>query len=144
MAEFVIDASVVLAWCFEDQADAYADLVLDCLPEGGALAPSIWPLEIGNVLVVAERQDLLTASDSERFVDLLRQLPIEVEAFSEQRMFESVPALAREQSLSAYGAAYLDLAVQAGLPLATLDQALRSAASSCHVPLYQTEGLKQR
>lgn len=139
MAEFILDASVTAAWCFKDKANEYADAVLDRLSAAGALAPSIWPLEVGNLLVVAERREILTASDSTRFVNLLRQLPIDVEPFSEQRTLESVVDLAREHALSTYKASYLDLAIQAGLPLATLDPSLQNAAGRCDVPLFQTE-----
>jgi hypothetical protein len=68
-----------MAWCFEDEADAYADSVLDLLTESEALAPSIWPLEVANVLLVAERRGRLTEADSLRFAELLHELPIVAE-----------------------------------------------------------------
>ena len=139
MAEFILDTSVTMAWCFEDEANSYADAVLDSLVEKGALAPSIWPLEVGNVLVVAERRDRIARSESERFLRLLQQLPIAVEHLSDQRMFETVLNLAREQGLSTYDASYLDLAMQTGLPLATLDRALQDAARRCDVAIFQVE-----
>jgi predicted nucleic acid-binding protein len=137
MAEFILDTSVTMAWCFEDEANSYADAVLDSLVEKGALAPSIWPLEVGNVLVVAERRERIARSESERFLRLLQQLPIAVEHLSDQRMFETVLDLAREQGLSSYDASYLDLAMQTGLPLATLDRALQDAAKRCDVTIFQ-------
>ncbi|NOY99685.1 MAG: type II toxin-antitoxin system VapC family toxin [Chloroflexi bacterium] len=136
MADFVLDTSVVMAWCFEDEASDYADAVLEQLTDGYALAPGIWPLEVGNVLVVAERRGRMTKAESVHFLELLRQLPIEVEMSSAPRMFAAVIGLAREQSLSSYDAAYLDLAMRAGLPLATLDSALREAALRCGVPIF--------
>jgi len=137
MTGYVLDTSVVMAWCFEDEANHYADAVLDSLAEGGALTPSIWPLEVGNVLVVAERRERISIADSERFLELLRQLPIEVEFSSEQCLFGAVLNLAREQELSTYDAAYLNLAMRTGLPLATLDQELRKAANRCGVTIFQ-------
>ena len=137
MAEFVLDTSVVMAWCFEDETNHYADVVLDSLVERVAVSPSIWPLEVGNVLVVAERRERISKSDSTRFLELLRQLPIEVEFSSEQFMFGAVLNLAREQELSTYDAAYLNLAMQTGLPIATLDQSLRKAANHCGVAIFQ-------
>jgi predicted nucleic acid-binding protein len=139
MAEFILDTSVAMAWCFEDEANSYADAVLDSLVEKGALAPSIWPLEVGNVLVVAERRERIARSESERFLRLLQQLPIAVEHLSDQRMFETVLNLAREKGLSSYDASYLDLAMQTGLPLATLDRALQDAARRCDVAIFQAE-----
>jgi len=140
MVEFVLDASVVMAWCFEDEANTYADTVLDRLEENNAIAPSIWPLEVGNVLVVAERRERITKAESVHFLELLRQLPIEVDLSSEQRMFDTVLNLAREHTLSTYDAAYLDLSMQTGLHLATLDNALRLAAARCGVAIYLDKG----
>jgi len=137
MAErFVIDASVVLAWCFEDEASPYADAVLERLAQAEALAPIIWPLEVGNALVVSERRGRITPAETVRFLNLLRQLPIIVEGETPPRMFGEILSLAREQGLSAYDAAYLDLAMRAGAPLATLDEALRQAARRCGVRVY--------
>jgi len=137
MDEFVLDTSVTMAWCFEDETNPYADAVLDSLIDNTALAPSIWPLEVGNVLLVAERRKRISQSDSMRFLELLSSLPIKTESFSEQRMFEAVLNLARKLGLSSYDASYLDLALQTGLKLATLDQSLRKAADHCGVAIFQ-------
>jgi predicted nucleic acid-binding protein len=139
MGEFVLDTSVAMAWCFEDEANLYADAVLDSLIDNAALAPSIWPLEVGNVLLVAERRKRMSQSESKRFLELLSSLPIKIEGFSEQRMFEAVLNLARKQRLSSYDASYLDLAMQTELKLATLDQSLRKAAGRCGVAIYIEE-----
>ena len=139
MGEFVLDTSVAMAWCFEDETNPYADAVLDSLIDNAALAPSIWPLEVGNVLLVAERRDRISQPDSMRFLELLSSLPIKIESFSEQRMFEAVLNLARNLGLSSYDASYLDLAMQTGLKLATLDQSLRKAADRCGVAIFQEE-----
>lgn len=139
MAEFVLDTSVAMAWCFEDETNPYADAVLDSLIDNAALAPSIWPLEVGNVLLVAERRKRMSQSESMRFLELLSSLPIKIESFSEQRMFEAVLNLARKQRLSSYDATYLDLAMQTGLKLATLDQSLRKAADRCGMAIYREE-----
>jgi len=139
MDEFVLDTSVAMAWCFEDETNPYADAVLDSLIDNAALAPSIWPLEVGNVLLVAERRNRISQPDSMRFLELLSSLPIKIESFSEQRMFEAVLNLARNLGLSSYDASYLDLAMQTGLKLATLDQSLRKAADRCGVATFQKE-----
>ena len=132
---FVVDNSVVMAWCFEDEADDYADSVLQSLQEGEALVPSIWPLEVGNVLLVAERKNRLGKADSARFLQLLRGLPITVDQESPQHMLPDVIALARDLGLSTYDASYLDLAMRSDLPLATQDQALRKAARESGIPI---------
>ena len=132
---FVIDNSVVMSWCFKDEASRYADAMLLRLEASTALVPAIWPLELGNVLLVAERRKRLTEADSMHFLSLLAALPIEVEQETPDRMLKEVVALAREHMLSTYDASYLDLAMRKGLPVATLDKVLIGAAKQCRVPL---------
>lgn len=136
---FVLDASVALAWCFETETDHFTDAVLDSLADSTALVPTVWPLEIGNVLVVAERRGYLDHASSVRFLNLLRQLSLEVEQESPQRMFGEILLLAREQQLSTYDASYLDLAMRSGLPLASRDGALIQAARRCGVQEYSNQ-----
>jgi predicted nucleic acid-binding protein len=126
-----------MAWCFEDESGPYADAVLESFSQSMALTPAIWPLEVGNMLVVAERRGRLTKADSVRFLNLLRQLPIVVEPETARRMFGEILALAREQNISTYDASYLDLAMRSGLPLATQDAALGETAGRCSVAVYQ-------
>lgn len=130
---FVIDASIALGWCFEDETSEFADRVLGRLAETAGLVPLIWPLEVGNALIGAERRGRLSQAESERFLELLRRLPIRIEPASLTYMFGEVMSLAREQDLSTYDAAYLDLAMRSGLPLVTLDTALQKAALRCGV-----------
>lgn len=132
---FVLDAFVALAWCFEDESSNLADLALDRLARTSALVPAIWSLEIGNALLGAERRGRLSQAESNRFLSLIRGLPIEIEAVSASRMLNDVVTLAREQGLSTYDAAYLETAMRNGLPLATLDTALQHAAERCGVSL---------
>lgn len=134
---FVVDASVTAAWAFEDETTPYTEAVLDALTEGKAVVPSIWPLEVGNALVVAERRGRMKEAETVRFLALLRQLPIVVEEEPLERMLGEVVRLAREQALSTYDAAYLDLAMRLGVPLASQDERLREAASSCGVKVLQ-------
>ena len=136
MQEFVFDASLTMAWCFEDEASDLADGLLDRLQTGAqALAPSIWPLEVANVLLVAKRRGRIMEAEAAQFLDLLGGLPIEVRMASPQHILHAVRQLAEAQGLSAYDAAYLDLARQEGLPLASLDQRLRDEAGSAGVAL---------
>lgn len=132
----MIDASVVMAWCFEDEAGPYADEVLESFTRATALAPIIWPMEVSNVLVAAERRGRITAADAVRFLNLLRQLPIVVVEETAPRVFGEILSLARQQRLSVYDVMYLDLAMRSGLPLATQDILLREAAARCGVKIY--------
>lgn len=133
---FVLDASVVLAWAFEDETRPETEAALEALTASKASVPSVWPLEVANALVVAERRGRLTEADTIRFLTLLRQLPIEVEIEPVERIFGQVLALARQQGISTYDASYLDLAMRLGLPIATLDEGLQKAASRCGVALF--------
>ena len=132
--QFVVDNSVVISWCFKDETNNYADSVLDRLTELVAVVPSIWPLEVVNVLLVAERQKRLSESDSIRFLTLLSQLPIFVE-YERSEMMKELLALARSHNLSSYDASYLDLAMRKGIPMATLDNKLIEAAKRIDVPI---------
>ena len=132
---FVIDTSVVITWCFKDEASQYADSVLDSLEHFTAIAPSIWPLEVGNVLLAAERKNRLSEADSIRFIALLFELPISVDQEPPERMIKEIFALAREHKLSAYDASYLDLAMKRGIPIATLDNRLMKTAKRSNVSI---------
>ena len=133
MSRFVLDCSVAMAWCFADEADAVADAVLDRLSEDVALAPSIWPLEVANVLLVAERRGRINSAGAARFLDLLSALPITIDETTRERAWGPIAGLGREHGLSSYDAAYLELAMREGVPLASRDAALRSAAEASGV-----------
>ena len=132
---FVLDNSVVMSWCFEDEENQYADAVLDRLSEATAFVPSIWSLEVVNVLLAAERKKRLNEADSVRFITLLSQLPIMVEHERPERIMKDLLALARANNLSSYDASYLNLSMRKGFPLATLDTRLREAAKKTEVSI---------
>lgn len=124
---FVIDASVTLAWCFADESSEAADAVLERLQDESALAPAHWPLEVANALWTAERRGRLTASDRPRLHSLLAGLPVDIAPVELSTALWGVSETARAYDLSAYDAAYLDLALVRGLRLATVDDRLRAA-----------------
>lgn len=125
---FVLDASVALSWCFEDEGGSYAADVLEALDQGEAVVPGLWLLEIANGLLVAERKGRIGAPDAHEARRLLSALPIAVDPVARRRSFDVTPLLARSHGLSAYDAAYLEVALRYGVPLATLDGPLRAAA----------------
>jgi predicted nucleic acid-binding protein len=133
---FVLDASVALSWCFEDEREAYGVRVLEGLRTSEAVAASIWPLEIANGLLTAERRGRLTPADAAAFTRLLLSLPIAVEPV-ERRALETTFSVGRRRRLSAYDAAYLDLAAGLAIPLATLDDRLRVAARAEGVAIFE-------
>jgi predicted nucleic acid-binding protein len=125
---YVMDASVTMSWAFHEELTPFTQRLLAELPNGEAIVPAIWPLEVANVLLVAERNGRLARADVSRFVDLLVEMPIRLHAAPEAHAFEDVLPLGRDTGLSAYDASYLELAGRLGLPLATLDARLQGAA----------------
>lgn len=128
---FVLDASVTMAWCFEDEATMATDALLDRLVDDVAIVPALWSLEVANVLLVAERKRRMTEAQAARFVQLLSQLPIRVDP--SPAGVSDVLAAGRRHGLSAYDATYLVLAEQLGAPLATLDTDLATACAAAGV-----------
>lgn len=134
---FVLDASVTMAWCFDDEHDALAEHALDLLTRERAVVPPLWAYEVANVLSVAERHGRTTESQTAYFVQLLSQLPITVSRLSPA--LAVLTDIARRHRLSAYDAGYLHLAETSGLPLATLDGKLAAAATAAGVGLLGVE-----
>ena len=124
----VLDASVAMAWCFADESSAFTELVYDRVLGDTATVPAVWPFEVANALVTAERRGRLAAAQRLRFTALLHALPLVVAGADPARTLSGVVDLANALGLTAYDASYVDLALQAGLPLATLDDRLRAAA----------------
>lgn len=132
---FVVDNSIVMAWCFEDEASEYTDAVQDQLVENTAFVPASWPLEVTNVLLVAERKKRIGKADSGHFIALLSRLPIKVDPTESERVFHDIISLAREYQLSSYDASYLELAIRKGLQIASLDKAIVRAAMDMKILL---------
>ena len=134
--QIVLDASVAVAWCFEDERTPFTEGVLDLLSAGTeVLAPAIWPFEVANALLVAEQRKRITVAQVTALLRRIAGLPISIEPIEPLRAFEQVLSVARQQNLTEYDAAYLELALRTGLPLATLDGKLKQAARSVDVGL---------
>ncbi len=128
MSAFVLDASATLAWFFEDEASDAGWGLLAAAQEAGVWVPSLWALEVGNILLAAERRQRATTARIAAFVDELADMPINVDPETTARAMRDVLMLARAERLTTYDAAYLELAMRRGLPLATKDAALAAAA----------------
>jgi predicted nucleic acid-binding protein len=107
------------------------------LDGGEAIVPTLWPLEVLNAFLSAERRRRIVPADTRRFLALVAELPIVVATSEDVVRWSALADLARRHRLTAYDAAYLDLSLQLGLPLATLDDALRAAAKSVGVTIYE-------
>ena len=134
MTSMVLDCSSVLAWFFEDERDADALRLMDALAAARAHVPSLWPYEIANAMLVAERRGRLKADSIADGMEAMEALDIVVEPGKtiERELVE----LARQNSLSVYDASYLALAMQLKIPLATRDAKLKRAAKSVGVKLF--------
>jgi predicted nucleic acid-binding protein len=132
----VVDSSVSLSWCLGDETEEYAEAVLRAMGSHTAHVPVLWPFEVANGLWMSERRGRITAADTQRALADLAALPIEIEGYGHTRARGEVLALARQEGLTCYDAAYLELAMRQGLPLATLDGQLRDAAGRVGVPLF--------
>lgn len=133
---FVLDTSIAAAWCFEDEADPATDALLERLREDGAIVPALWRWEVANVLTTAVRRGRITNAAAQARFALLERLPIAVEDEAADRAWSQTFALAGVHNLTAYDAAYLELAARTGLPLATKDEDLRAAANTIGVSLF--------
>jgi predicted nucleic acid-binding protein len=132
----VIDCSLAMAWYFKDEATPYTNGVRASLATERAVVPSIWPLEVANVLLMSERRKRSNPTRAAKWLRFLSSLPIAIDEETAERAFPAIIGLARSRGLTSYDAAYLDLAVRRGLPLASLDRDLKKAAQAVGVALY--------
>lgn len=132
-APLVLDASIAAAWCFADEADAYTDSLLDRVRDEGAMVPALWHWEVANIFATAVRRNRIGVPDAKAQLALLSVLPIATDPDSAARAWRECLALAHAHRLTAYDAAYLELASRLGLDLATKDSDLHTAARTLGV-----------
>ena len=131
----VIDSSITLAWFFEDERSDAADDVLRDVADHGAIAPSLWRLEVANALQSAIRRKRIDTKFRDGTLADLRALMVTIDLETEMHAWATTLQLAERFGLTVYDAAYLELAQRSSLPLATLDQELRSAAGALGIRL---------
>ncbi len=124
----VLDNTVALAWCFEDEQNPAIMALLDRVVERGAVAPQLWPIEALNGLLTAQRRGRIDAEARAQMSSLLADLPIVLDDQTAGQLWTATARLAEQHQLSAYDATYLELAKRLNLPLATNDRALITAA----------------
>lgn len=132
----MIDASVALAWCFPDEASDYADRTLLALEGRDMMVPALWAIEVANAMLVAERRKRIKPAEIRRFVALLGGLAVVVDAAQVAENVNNVLPLAREYGLSAYDAAYLDVALRHEASLASLDVRLQHAGRRAGIEIF--------
>jgi predicted nucleic acid-binding protein len=135
MAHAVVDSSVTMTWFLPDERTAESQKLLDATGQHGAVVPSIWPIEVANAFLLAERRKRILVEHRVRAVETILALPIEIDSETSLQSFGPIFELASQFRLNAYDACYLELARRRELPLATLDGDLRKAAEAAGVPL---------
>jgi predicted nucleic acid-binding protein len=131
----VLDASVTIAALIDEDRSDEARGILRNVISDGAEVPSLWPLEVGNILLLAERRRLLNAAARRDHLRDLYRLPIAIDNETARRAWHDAMALAERHGLTLYDAAYLELSLRRELPLATFDVSLRRAAAASGVQL---------
>jgi predicted nucleic acid-binding protein len=132
----VVDASVAAGWFIGDEASPYTEADIAAVYGGGALVPALWPYEVTNMLVTAERRGRISPTDVSAALDSIAALPLDVHPAEPMRATRTLARIAREQGLTAYDASYLELAMRTRSALATLDAALERAAHRAGVSIF--------
>jgi predicted nucleic acid-binding protein len=132
---FVLDCSVTMAWCFQDETNEYTEAVLESLETSNAVVPSLWQLEVSNVLLMAQKRKRITDNGIFHFLSLLEELPIVIVP-SELTMKDTI-LLSQKYQLTAYDASYLNMCLYHDIPMATLDKKLEKAALSSGSSIFQ-------
>ena len=130
---FVLDCSVTLSWLLPDERGGATDALADELERTMAVVPAIWPYEVANALLVAQRRARIGDDDLIRMRRALAALPIEVDPVTSDHVLSEVSDLGRRLEITSYDAAYVELAARRRLPLATLDARLRKACAALKV-----------
>jgi predicted nucleic acid-binding protein len=135
---FVLDASMTLAWLIDRSVTPYAATVRRLLNQGGqAVVPTLWQWEVANGFVIAERRGLLSSSETAQILHSFETVLVSIEIKQDLSPIHRTIRSAAEHRLTAYDAAYLQLAKDEQLPIATLDRALARAAAAAALPLLQ-------
>lgn len=133
MTSWIIDASVTINWILKDELDRhYSIAVFQALGNREVRVPSLWLLEVTNVLLTAHRRNRVSLQELRRLLADIEELEFQLEPLrtgSASRLME----LAMQYHLTVYDAAYLDLGLRTGFPIATHDKALLAAMQSANV-----------
>lgn len=135
----VLDASMALSWHFgrtDVKEDAISRRALIAIDQLGAVVPPLWHLEVANGVLVGERRKIGSHAASTAFLAKLDALHVETDELSYEITRSTAITLARTHQLTVYDAAYLELALRTGAPLATFDRQLAEAARTCGVPVF--------
>jgi predicted nucleic acid-binding protein len=131
----VLDSSAIVAWLYVDETTPAIRRVIELLAQNGAWVPSLWSLEVANVLEIGVRRGRHDSTFRDAMLADLSLLPISTDLETDKHAWHATLQFAHRHRLTLYDAAYLELAHRRRLPLATLDTDLRAAAMAEGVPL---------
>lgn len=131
----VLDSSATLAWIYSDETTEPIRHVFDLLSQNGAWVPALWRLEVANILQMGVRRGRHDIAFRDTTLADLALLPINLDPETDRQAWTTTVRLAERHRLTVYDAAYLELAQRRGLPLATLDGDLRTAARTENIVL---------
>ena len=130
---FVLDCSVTVAWCFDDEECIYSEKILRKLLDNGAIVPYLWNLEVTNSIIIAEKRQRITVTKMVSFLDELDVFDITPSSFVPSK--HELLSTSRAYNLTSYDSLYLMLAMHERLPLATKDKGLMRACEIAGVEL---------
>jgi predicted nucleic acid-binding protein len=131
----VVDASIALSWCFQDERTDAIVAILRRVAVAGAIVPALWRLEVLSGLQVAVRRGRIDSAYRNASLSDLLSLAIAIDPDTNRQAWSATLHLSDRFGLTPYDASYLELARRRELPLATLDAALARAAHADNVPL---------
>ena len=133
MADVVIDASIASAWCFPDEQTDYTKAVFQAV-SSSAVAPRLWAYEVRNSVLMGLRRGRISKPDGAQFLFSLNELNVRL---SEPASYDDVFSLAQQHGLTVYDGAYLDLAIQEHVTIASLDGQLVRVAQRAGIQIFQ-------
>lgn len=129
MTDFVMDCSVTISWCIEEEQTAASESLLNAMSKGSkAIVPALWLWEVNNVLLKAELAGRISAAKRHQQIALLQKLPILIDEDALKQIWDYTTNLAHKNKLIVYDASYLEIAIRKGLPLGSLDKHMRTVA----------------
>ena len=136
MSPIILDCSVTASWFIPDEFSKSSFNIRDKIRERGAIVPTIWSLEVGNVLLISERRKRITKEQRQKALYILKDLPIKTDELTFKNAWFETIEIAEKYNLSLYDACYLELSLRCNYPLATFDNNLKQAAKLAGVDLF--------
>ena len=137
MQRIVLDCSITMSWCFQDETTDSSITLLESLDGISLHVPALWTLETANALASAHRRGRIDDDDLAATLLFLETLPLEIDDRTASSSLTDVLPLALAYELTAYDATYLELAMRIEAPLCTLDSGLHSAAKRAGIDTHE-------